>query len=96
MFLCLWSLVDADISSLAAHITQIPPADCRASMPVMTVAMAYFIEKQKPTKSVVASLMVLSTGVGICVWQGQASGTLFSIILCTLSTLVRHCLVFSS
>ena len=65
-------------------------------MPVMTVAMAYFIEKQKPTKSVVASLMVLSTGVGVCVWQGQASGTLFSIILCTLSTVVRHCLVFLS
>ena len=63
---------------------------CRASMPVMTVAMAYFIESQVPTSSVVASLVVLSTGVAICVWQGQASGTLVSIILCTLSTLVRR------
>ena len=59
-------------------------------MPVMTVAMAYFIEKQVPTSSVVASLVVLSTGVGICVWQGQATGTMLSIILCTLSTLVRR------
>lgn len=59
-------------------------------MPVMTVAMAYFIEKQVPTSSVVASLVVLSTGVGICVWQGQATGTLLSIILCVLSTLVRR------
>ena len=58
-------------------------------MPVMTVAMAYFIEGQVPTSSVVASLVVLSSGVAICVWQGQASGTLFSILLCTLSTLVR-------
>lgn len=59
-------------------------------MPVMTVAMAYFIEKQVPTSSVFASLVVLSAGVAICVWQGQATGTLLAIILCTLSTLVRR------
>jgi drug/metabolite transporter (DMT)-like permease len=40
-------------------------------MPVMTVAMAFFIEGQQPTFSVVASLAVLSLGVAVCVWDNQ-------------------------
>ncbi|KAK9830940.1 hypothetical protein WJX81_008324 [Elliptochloris bilobata] len=79
------SLSNASLVKLSLSLNQV----IRASMPVMTVAMAYFIESQVPTSSVVASLVVLSTGVGICVWQGQATGTMFSIVLCTLSTLAN-------
>lgn len=42
-------------------------------MPVMTVAMAFFIEGQQPTFSVVASLAVLSLGVAVCVWDNQVN-----------------------
>lgn len=45
--------------------------DRRASMPVMTVAMAFFIEGQQPTVSTVISLAVLSLGVAVCVWDNQ-------------------------
>lgn len=40
-------------------------------MPVMTVAMAFFIEGHQPTVSTVTSLAVLSLGVAVCVWDNQ-------------------------
>ena len=72
------------------------PCAHRASMPVMTVGMAYLIEGHRPTPSTIMSLMMLSCGVGVCLWQGQASGTLSAVALCILSTLANAaCLSFS-
>eukprot|EP00884_Botryococcus_braunii_P009675 jgi/Botrbrau1/18709/Bobra.0386s0035.1 len=79
------SLSNASLVSLSLSLNQV----IRASMPVMTVAMAFFIEGQQPTLSVVASLAVLSFGVAVCVWDNQANGTLTAINLCILSTLAN-------
>jgi drug/metabolite transporter (DMT)-like permease len=47
----------------------------------MTTVMAVFIEKKAPTRFEGCSLLVLTLGVMLAVWQGTG-GSMRSILLC--------------
>ena len=60
---------------------------CRAAMPVVTAAVAVFVERKVPSKTEVTALLLLVSGVIISVFEGQASGSSYGI---TLSITGKH------
>ena len=55
-------------------------------MPVMTCALAVLIEHRVPSSAEALSLMLLSLGVMVSVWEGHVTGSTTSIMLCISST----------
>lgn len=68
---------------------------CRAAMPVVTAAVAVFVERKVPSRAEVIALLLLVSGVIISVFEGQASGSSYGITLsitgkpCTQCTFLR-------
>ncbi|WPT11487.1 Putative sugar phosphate/phosphate translocator [Picochlorum sp. SENEW3] len=58
----------------------------RSSLPVITCLLSVFIEKQMPTIQEAISLLILSVGVMIAVWQGTIAGKPQGILFCISST----------
>lgn len=54
---------------------------CRAAMPVVTAAVAVFVERKVPSRAEVIALLLLVSGVIISVFEGQASGSRYGITL---------------
>ena len=54
---------------------------CRAAMPVVTAAVAVFVERKIPSKTEATALLLLVSGVIISVFEGQASGSSYGITL---------------
>lgn len=54
----------------------------RSAIPVVTSLLAISIEKKVPTKFEGFSLLVLTIGVMVAVWEG-AAGTSKGVIICT-------------
>lgn len=58
----------------------------RSSIPVITCILAIPVENKLPTRREFLSLVVLTVGVMIAVWQGSISGKPVAILFCILST----------
>ena len=50
-------------------------------MPVVTAAVAGFVERKVPSKTEATALLLLVSGVIISVFEGQASGSSYGITL---------------
>ena len=50
-------------------------------MPVVTAAVAVFVERKVPTKTEAMALLLLVSGVIVSVFEGQASGSSYGITL---------------
>jgi len=50
-------------------------------MPVVTAAVAVFVERKVPSKTEATALLLLVSGVVISVFEGQASGSSYGITL---------------
>ena len=50
-------------------------------MPVVTAAVAMFVERKVPSKTEATALLLLVSGVVISVFEGQASGSSYGISL---------------
>lgn len=59
----------------------------RSSIPVITCLLAICIENKIPCAKEATSLVILTIGVMIAVWEGTISGTSRSILLCIIGTL---------
>lgn len=60
---------------------------CRSSIPVVTALMSILIEGVMPTTPESASLVLLSSGVMLVMWQGAVSGSTPGILVCVVATL---------
>ena len=58
-------------------------------MPVCTCVLAIFIESKVPTVEESSSLLLLSAGVMLAVWEQTATGSLFGTIICVLATVAN-------
>jgi drug/metabolite transporter (DMT)-like permease len=56
----------------------------RACIPVATALGSVFFESKTPTRQELISLVVLVSGVGISVWEGNSKATVNGITLCIL------------
>jgi drug/metabolite transporter (DMT)-like permease len=59
----------------------------RSSIPVVTCILAIFVEKIEPDVKEVISLVILTVGVMIAIWEGTISGKPEAILFCIMSTL---------
>ena len=59
---------------------------CRASIPVTTCVLASCIECKVPSPEEAASLIIISFGVMMSVWEEHLAGSASSIMLCFSST----------
>ena len=64
-------------------------------MPVVTAAVAVFVERKVPSKTEATALLLLVSGVIISVFEGQASGSSYGITLSITGKLraFRDCLL---
>lgn len=69
------------------HITLALNQIIRASIPVATAALAYFVEGRRVSRQEAGSLVVLSSGVMLAVWQGSVSGSPIGVMFCVAATL---------
>lgn len=58
----------------------------RSSIPVVTCILAIVVERKIPTQQEVTSLVILTIGVMIAVWQGSVAGKPYAITFCILGT----------
>lgn len=58
----------------------------RSSIPVITCLLAIVVEGKMPTEKEATSLVVLTIGVMIAVWQGTISGKPHAIMFCIIGT----------
>jgi drug/metabolite transporter (DMT)-like permease len=69
---------------------------CRASIPVFTCVLAVVVENKIPTRGEVASLVILTVGVMIAVWEGTVTGSPRAILLCIGGTLSNAAMMTTS
>ncbi len=55
---------------------------CRASLPVVTAAVAVLVEKKVPTRGECGALIMLTMGVTVTVFEGKATGSGAGLMLC--------------
>ena len=54
---------------------------CRASLPVVTALVAVFVESKTPSRNEALSLLLLTGGVCITIFEGNAMGNLSGLSL---------------
>lgn len=59
----------------------------RSSIPVVTCILGITVENRIPTKAEATSLVVLTLGVMIAVWQGSLAGQPWAIVVCIIGTI---------
>ena len=55
---------------------------CRASLPVVTAAVAVLVEKKVPSREECGALILLTMGVTVTVFEGKATGSGAGLFLC--------------
>lgn len=68
----------------------------RSSIPVICCILAIFIEDKIPSRKEVASLVILSLGVMIAVWEGSVNGSPRGITLCVVGTVCNAAMMSTS
>ena len=58
----------------------------RSSIPVITCLLAIVVEGKMPTEKEATSLVILTVGVMIAVWQGTVAGKPHAIMFCIIGT----------
>ena len=58
----------------------------RSAIPVVTCVLAIFVEDKWPTREELTSLVTLTMGVMLAVWQGAVSGRPYAIGFCITGT----------
>ena len=56
----------------------------RASLPVVTAAVAVLVEKKVPSREECGALVLLTLGVTVTVFEGKATGSGSGLMLCVL------------
>jgi len=79
-------------SSLHAD-TRMP---CRSFIPVICCLLAIGIENKIPTGKEIGSLVILSLGVMIAVWEGSVNGSPHGIMLCIVGTVCNAAMMSTS
>lgn len=82
-------------SGICIRTNQISGA-CRASIPVFTCLLAVFIENKVPTRGEAMSLVILTVGVMIAVWEGTVKGSPRAILLCLGGTISNAAMMTTS
>lgn len=72
------------------------PCYCRSFIPVLCCILAIFIENKIPTGKEIGSLVVLSLGVMIAVWEGSVNGSPRGIMLCIIGTVCNAAMMSTS
>ena len=65
----------------------------RSSIPVCTAIVAIFIEKKVPSGEETISLVMLTLGVIVAVWEGSASGSMTGLVLCCMGTVCNAAMI---
>lgn len=68
----------------------------RSFIPVLCCIMAIYIENKLPTRKEVGSLVLLSIGVMIAVWEGAIHGSPHGIMLCIVGTVCNAAMMSTS
>lgn len=68
----------------------------RSFIPVLCCVLAVFIENKIPSRKEVGSLVILSLGVVIAVWEGSVSGSPRGIMLCIVGTVCNAAMMSTS
>lgn len=71
-------------------------AQRRSFIPVLCCVLAVFIENKIPSRKELGSLVILSLGVVIAVWEGSVSGSPRGIILCIIGTVCNAAMMSTS
>lgn len=69
---------------------------CRASIPVFTCILAVVVENKIPTKGEATSLVILTLGVMLAVWEGTLQGSPRAILLCIGGTISNAAMMTTS
>lgn len=59
----------------------------RSAIPVVTCVLAIIVESKMPTQQEATSLIILTLGVMLAVWQGTVTGKPYAIALCIIGTI---------
>lgn len=76
------ALNNISLSQISLSLNQI----IRSSIPVVTCLLSVFVEGYMPSRREALSLLILTVGVMIAVWQGTINGKPYAILLCVMST----------
>ncbi|KAK9816692.1 hypothetical protein WJX72_003780 [[Myrmecia] bisecta] len=68
----------------------------RSSIPVITAALAVFIESKVPSRAELGSLVVLTLGVMIAVFEGTVSGSVAGVMVCLSGTVCNAAMMTTS
>ena len=80
---CGISLNNISLMDISLSLNQV----IRSSIPVVTCLLSMAVEGKVPSGLEATSLVVLSTGVMIAVWEGTVAGQPLGIVFCVLGTL---------
>lgn len=69
---------------------------CRSFIPVICCLLAIGIENKIPTGKEIGSLVILSLGVMIAVWEGSVNGSPHGIMLCIVGTVCNAAMMSTS
>ena len=72
------------------------PSLSRASIPVFTCLLAIGVEGKTPTRGEAASLVVLTAGVMVAVWEGTVAGSPRAVVLCLCGTVSNALMMTTS
>eukprot|EP00884_Botryococcus_braunii_P008683 jgi/Botrbrau1/17816/Bobra.0127s0061.1 len=86
------SLNNSSLVDMTLSLNQI----IRASIPVFTCVLAVVVENKVPTKGEAVSLIVLTLGVMIAVWEGTVQGSPRAILLCIGGTISNAAMMTTS
>ena len=69
---------------------------CRSFIPVICCILAIGIENKIPSGKEIGSLVILSLGVMIAVWEGSVNGSPHGIMLCIIGTVCNAAMMSTS
>jgi drug/metabolite transporter (DMT)-like permease len=86
------SLNNSSLVEMTLSLNQV----IRASIPVFTCLLAIVVESRRPTQSEAVSLLVLTAGVMVAVWEGTVAGSPRAVALCLAGTVSNAAMMTTS
>ena len=86
------SLNNSSLVEMTLSLNQV----IRASIPVFTCLLAIVVENKRPTQSEALSLLVLTAGVMVAVWEGTVAGSPRAVALCVAGTISNALMMTTS